>query len=112
MRGVLGSRITSAEQAHAPMTSMVMEGEPGTVTLPYAFPQPGRYRIWVQVRVNGRILTGVFDAQVGSSLTAAAPRKTKPGADSSPGLAGRERWPSTPLPRPKRRFALLDLLPP
>ena len=39
---------------------------PGTVTLPYAFPGVGRYRIWVQVKVKGRILTGVFDAQVGS----------------------------------------------
>ena len=65
VRGVLGARITSAEQASAPQTSMVMEGNPGTVTLPYAFPKPGRYRIWVQVKVGGKVLTGVFDAEVG-----------------------------------------------
>jgi hypothetical protein len=44
---------------HAP------QGEvPNTVEFPYAFPQAGRYFIWVQVKRAGRILTGVFEANV------------------------------------------------
>lgn len=34
------------------------------LSFPYLFPQPGRYRIWVQVKPQDKILTGVFDAEV------------------------------------------------
>ena len=35
-----------------------------TLRFPYAFPEPGNYRVWVQLKRKGRILTGVFRADV------------------------------------------------
>jgi hypothetical protein len=34
------------------------------ISFPYEFPKPGPYRVWVQVKIQGQIMTGVFDLSV------------------------------------------------
>ena len=44
------------ESANAPGDS--------TLTLPYEFPTPGDYRIWVQIKTGGQVLTAAFETAV------------------------------------------------
>jgi hypothetical protein len=62
-------RFVSRERQVAPnrRTLEIVCGLPSedeSITFPYAFPKPGRYRIWVQVKIAGKIQTAVFDANV------------------------------------------------
>ena len=54
-------RLRADSLAAATLPVMSMSGE---LTFPYEFPKPGRYRVWVQVRPDRRVLTGAFDVDV------------------------------------------------
>jgi hypothetical protein len=54
----------NASDRHAGHT-MAQKDVHSTVSFLYGFPRAGEYRIFVQIKRSGRVLTGVFDAQVG-----------------------------------------------
>jgi hypothetical protein len=47
-----------------PMDHSSTRSLPAEVSFPYGFPQPGEYRLFVQVKRHGHVETGVFDAHV------------------------------------------------
>jgi hypothetical protein len=48
------------------MSAHSMDAADSDVSIPYAFPKPGRYRMWVQMRHGGRVVTGGFLVEVKS----------------------------------------------
>jgi hypothetical protein len=56
------SPASNNRQEHAAMPDAASSLK--TLHFPYAFPAPGRYAIWVQLKRGGRILTGSFQATV------------------------------------------------
>lgn len=49
---------------HAGHSMAPESGLPAAVSFPYGFPKPGKYRVIVQMKRAGQILTAIFDANV------------------------------------------------
>lgn len=49
----------------APMTMASLgNAASNRVSFPYEFPKPGAYRLWIQIRIAGQVLTAVYDLEV------------------------------------------------
>jgi hypothetical protein len=44
---------------------MAAEQTVSELSFPYAFPSAGHYRVWVQLRIRGRVRTAAWDVDVG-----------------------------------------------
>jgi hypothetical protein len=65
------AKLEKKEEGKAVPVTMPAMNAGNTISFPYEFPRPGRYRLWVQVKTGGKVQTGVFDAEVGNKGGAA-----------------------------------------
>lgn len=62
----MASLMIAQKDLGAPMDHGLIHALPAEISFPYGFPQPGDYRLFVQVKRHEQIETGVFDTHVGS----------------------------------------------
>lgn len=62
----MASLMVAQQDSGLPMEHSAMHALTDEVSFPYGFPQPGDYRLFVQVKRHGEVETGVFDVHVGS----------------------------------------------
>ena len=60
----LAAAQVSGGDSMAAMHAMHSTGMPAEVSFPWGFPQPGSYRIFVQLKRAGKVETGIFDTRV------------------------------------------------
>jgi hypothetical protein len=61
----MASLMIAQKDSGLPMEHGSMHALPADVSFPYGFPQPGDYRLFVQIKRHGQVETGVFDTHVG-----------------------------------------------
>lgn len=63
--GTIGGRMAMLmNEGHVDSAADAPVALPPRATFPYGFPSPGRYRLWIQMKREGRVYTGVFDTTV------------------------------------------------
>ena len=60
----MASLMIAQKDSGLPMDHASMQALPAEVSFPYGFPQPGDYRLFVQIRRHGQVETGVFNAHI------------------------------------------------
>ena len=58
-----GVDLNHSKMSHATQQSYGARGA-SEITLPYEFPTPGDYRLWVQIKTGGQVRTAIFDTSV------------------------------------------------
>jgi hypothetical protein len=54
----------AGHSAHAGNAGDLPVNETGVISFPYSFPKPGEYRMWVQVKHEGKVVTKALDMKV------------------------------------------------
>jgi len=60
----MAALMLAQSDAGVTMNHDAIRAVPPVVSFPYGFPQPGDYRLFIQVKRHGQVETGVFDAHV------------------------------------------------